>query len=147
MQYQYSYLHRNWETVVYWWLTVVIMTSSNGNFFHITGPLWRESTSHRWIPSPVTWSFDVFFDLHLNKLLSKQSSWWWFEMPLRSLWHHYNVMPSTHFPRLGAVRQQAITWANVDPDLCRHMALLGHNELRQPTGSWKDCQCSSWFHQ
>ena len=22
-----------------------------------------------------------------------------------------------------------ITWANVDPDLCRHMASLGHNEL------------------
>ena len=30
---------------------------------------------------------------------------------------------------LGAVRQQAITWAIVDPDLCRHMASLGHNEL------------------
>ena len=30
---------------------------------------------------------------------------------------------------LGAVRQQAITWANVDPDLCRHMASLGPNEL------------------
>ena len=28
-----------------------------------------------------------------------------------------------------AVRQQAITWANVDPDLCCHMASLGHNEL------------------
>ena len=26
-------------------------------------------------------------------------------------------------------RQQAITWANVDPDLCRHMASLGHNEV------------------
>ena len=25
----------------------------------------------------------------------------------------------------GAIRQQAITWANVDPDLCRHMASLG----------------------
>ena len=30
---------------------------------------------------------------------------------------------------LGAIRQQAITWANVDPDLCRHMASLGLNEL------------------
>ena len=30
---------------------------------------------------------------------------------------------------LGAVRQQAVAWANVDPDLCRHMALLGYNEL------------------
>ena len=30
---------------------------------------------------------------------------------------------------LGAVRQQAITGANVVPDLCRHMASLGHNVL------------------
>ena len=30
---------------------------------------------------------------------------------------------------LGAVGQQAITWANVDPDICRHMVSLGHNEL------------------
>ena len=26
-------------------------------------------------------------------------------------------------------RQQAITWTNVDSDLCHHMASLGHNEL------------------
>ena len=30
---------------------------------------------------------------------------------------------------LGAVRQQAITWANVDPDLCHLIMSLGHNEL------------------
>ena len=30
---------------------------------------------------------------------------------------------------LGAVRQQAITWSNVDPDRCRHVAHLGQNEL------------------
>ena len=29
----------------------------------------------------------------------------------------------------GSVRQQAITWATVDPDLCRHMAWLGQDEL------------------
>ena len=27
-----------------------IMTSSNGNIFRVTGPLWEESTGHRWIP-------------------------------------------------------------------------------------------------
>ena len=27
------------------------------------------------------------------------------------------------------IRQQAITWANADLDLCHHMAPLGHNEL------------------
>ena len=40
---------------------------------------------------PVTWSFDVFFYLCLNKPLSKQSTRRWFEMPSRSLWCHCNV--------------------------------------------------------
>ena len=30
---------------------------------------------------------------------------------------------------LGAVRQQAITWANFDQDLCLHKTSLGHKEL------------------
>ena len=42
---------------------------------------------------PVTRSFDVFFDLRLNKRLSKQSRDWWFETPSRSLWRHCNAMP------------------------------------------------------
>ena len=35
---------------------------------------------------PVTRSFDVFFDLRLNKRLSKQSWGWLFETPSRPLW-------------------------------------------------------------
>ena len=42
---------------------------------------------------PATRSFGVFFDLRLNKRLSKQSKHQWFETPSRSLWRHYNVMP------------------------------------------------------
>ena len=41
-------------------------------------------------PRPVKRSFDVFFDLRLNKRLSKQSWGWWFEMPSPSLWRHCN---------------------------------------------------------
>ena len=41
--------------------------------------------------SPVTRSFDIFFDLRLKKRLSKQSRRRWFETPLRSLWRHCNV--------------------------------------------------------
>ena len=40
---------------------------------------------------PVTRSFDVFFDLRLNKRLSKQSWGWWFETLSRPLWRHRNV--------------------------------------------------------
>ena len=39
---------------------------------------------------PVTQSFDVFFDLRLNKRLSKQSWGWSFETPSCSLWRHCN---------------------------------------------------------
>ena len=50
-----------------------MMTSSNGNIFHVTATLWGEFTS-----------------LHPNIRLSKQSRSWWFETPLRSLWRHCN---------------------------------------------------------
>ena len=39
---------------------------------------------------PVTWSFDVFFDLRVNKRLSKQPRGWWLETPSWSLWRHRN---------------------------------------------------------
>ena len=39
---------------------------------------------------PVTRSFDVFFDLRLNRRLSKQSRGWWFDTLLRSLWRRCN---------------------------------------------------------
>ena len=68
------------------------MTPSNGNIFRITGPLCRELTCHRWIPAQrlVTQSFDVFFDLRLNKRLSKQWWGWWFETSSCLLWRHCN---------------------------------------------------------
>ena len=40
---------------------------------------------------PVTRSFNVFFDLRLNKRLSKQSWGWWFETLSCPLWRHSNV--------------------------------------------------------
>ena len=39
----------------------------------------------------LTQSFDVFFDLRLNKRLSKQSWCCWFEMSSRPLWRHCNA--------------------------------------------------------
>ena len=44
---------------------------------------------------PVTRSFDVFFDLGLNKRLSKQPWGWWFETPSWSLWRHCNADSKT----------------------------------------------------
>ena len=41
-------------------------------------------------------SFDVFFDLRLDKCLSKQSRGWWFGTPLRTSWRHCNVYGRHH---------------------------------------------------
>ena len=68
------------------------MTSSNGNIFRVTGPLCGEFTGPGEFPTqrPVTRSFDVFFDLRLNKRLSKQPWGWWFETPSWPLWRQCN---------------------------------------------------------
>ena len=52
-------------------------------------PITSEFHSQR----PVTRSFDAFFDLCLNKRMSKQSWDWRFETPSRSLWRHCNKLP------------------------------------------------------
>ena len=68
------------------------MTSSTGNIFALlalcagNSPVTGEFSSQR----PAMQSFDVFFDLRLNKRLSKQSRRWWFETPSCSLWCHCN---------------------------------------------------------
>ena len=73
-----------------------MMTSSNGNIFRVTGhfcagnsPEAGEFPAQR----PVTRSFDVFFDVCLNKRLKKQSRGWWFETLSRPLWRYRNALP------------------------------------------------------
>ena len=44
---------------------------------------------------PVTRSFDVFFDLCLNKQLRKQSRGWWFETLSRPLWRRCDDLSVT----------------------------------------------------
>ena len=70
-----------------------MMTSSNGNIFRVTGHLCGEFIGLQWIPHtqrPVTRSFDVYFDLRLNKRLCKQSWGWWLETLPCPLWCHSN---------------------------------------------------------
>ena len=75
-----------------------MMTLSNGKFAALlalyagNSPVTGEFPTQR----PVTRSFDVFFDLRLNKRLSKQSWGWWFETPSRPLWCHCNVLHGFH---------------------------------------------------
>ena len=69
-----------------------MMTSSNGTIFPVTDHLCGNSPVPGEFPEqrPVTRTFDVFFDLPLNKPLSKQSWGWWFETLSPLLWRHCN---------------------------------------------------------
>ena len=61
---------------------------------------------------PVTRSFDIFFDVGLNRRLSNQSKGWWFETPSRSLWRHCKEWD--HLSTLGALYQNALRWRHND---------------------------------
>ena len=71
-----------------------MMTSSNGNISPLLVLCEGNSTVTGEFPSqrPVTRSFEVFFDLHLNKWLNNPSRRRWFETPSCSLWRHCNVL-------------------------------------------------------
>ena len=78
-----------WISRVSWWrdqmetfCALLVLCAGNST---VTG----ECPSQR----PMTRSFDVFFDLHLNKRLSKQSCGWWFQTPPCPLWRHCNAIP------------------------------------------------------
>ena len=63
-----------------------MMTSSNGNIFHVTGPLRGEFTGS---PHKGRWRGALMFSLICAWInLSKQSRRRWFETPSRSLWRH-----------------------------------------------------------
>ena len=57
--------------------------------FRVAGPLWWESTGHRWIF--LTKAVTRIFMFSLNKRLNAQSRRWWFYMLSRLLWRHCNV--------------------------------------------------------
>ena len=97
-----------WITICQWKCCLCIMYLKSSIVLRV-GPWWRHqmetfpallalyvgnSPVTGEFPSqrPVTRSFDVVFDLHLNKRLSKQSRRRWFETSSCSPWRHCNVI-------------------------------------------------------
>ena len=74
------------------YLSHLMMASSNGNIFRVTGPLCVEFTGHRWIHKGH-WRGALMFSLICawNKRLRKQSWDWWSETPSLPLWRHCNM--------------------------------------------------------
>ena len=69
----------------------------------------------------------IFFSNSLHRVVGRR-----FDIKLSSGEYHRTSLMRSHFftEWLGVVRHQAITRVYVDPDLCRHMASLGHNEIK-----------------
>ena len=91
---------------------------------------------------PVTQSFNVFFDLHLNKQLNKQSRCRWFETPLHLLWHHCNDM--------SMFSGQEMVW-EILPDSMQSSQLsrsiITMSNFSEVITSYVECQWSAIFRQ
>ena len=74
------------RTYIAWWRNQMETFSALLAICAGNSPVPGEFSAQR----PVTWSFDVFFDLRLNKRLSKHSWGRWFETLPRPLWCHSN---------------------------------------------------------
>ena len=145
---------------------VYMMTSSNGIIFSVTGSLCGEFTGPQWIPltkanDAELWSF---YDLCLNKRLSKQSWGWWYETPSRPLrrhcnkptprhhlgqrsWYHDNSAISCHVmtpcPSRGSWMQDKIVYIFYDSQRC-----VFKKKERQLIFSYiTDELLSNWLHE
>ena len=112
-----------------------MMTSSNGTIFALLDlcAVSGEFPAQR----PVTRSFDVFFDLCVNKRLSKQSWGWWFETPSRSLWSHRNDTSSRHY---------LATWSTVtSSEQMRDWPVHVSHVSVQPITGWPKNEVVQWL--
>ena len=131
-------------TTKVWCPNTITMTSSNGNIFRVTGPLYGEFTDQRWISSqrPVTRSFDILFDLGLNKRLSKQSRSLWFKTPSHSLWRHCNVLKCVQIKARSCHEVRCLKLKNCRQckmapgrwDTC--LAIMNYREQWEMTPEW-----------
>ena len=77
-----------------------MMTLSNGNLFRVTGPLWGESTGHRWIPLAKASDAELWCLLWsvpeqtVEQTLETLVIW----DAIAPLWRHLNGPPTGHMP-------------------------------------------------
>ena len=94
---------------------------------------------------PVTWSFDVFFDLRPNKRLSKQAWGWWFETSSLTLWRHCNGYVKNDAPK-SVIR---LAWDTRGDDLYDFNLLrsLAYCLLKVGVAALPDpcCRSNIWF--
>ena len=115
------------------WLQVTILAPISHTAYsaitaaYDTEPMFIISlVSSSWTRSDA--EFDVFFDLRLNKRLSKQSWGWWFETLWCPLWRHPNVKITnelSHLAKCGNINE--IDGWELDCGMSTVNAPLTHN--------------------
>ena len=104
-----------------------IMTSSNGNILRTFSALLAICAGNSLVTGefpaqrPVTRSFDVLFDLRLNKRLSKQSWGWRLETPSCPLWRYSNDHRNTELCGL-----KSSNWNNLSKTIPYSDVLYDH---------------------
>ena len=131
---------------------VPMMTSSNGDIFRVTVLLYEEFTGPGEFTSqrPMMRSFDVFFDLCLNKQLSIQSRPWWFQTSSCSLWRSVMMILITKTRAHHPLHADSTTLIYLPPD--GNQTQLKNIPLRYQTGvpickqnkCFTDKFCSWW---
>ena len=99
-----------------WWRHQMESFSASLSLCAGNSPVTGEFPTQR----PVTRSFDVFFDLRLNRGLSKQSWGWWFETPSLSFWRHSNEKMHAwqSFLFTGSTRNRCYSYNSFHACLC-----------------------------
>ena len=105
------------------------------------------SNNSKWKVIHYEQAHDVFFDLRLNKRLSKQSWGWWFETLSRPLWRHCNdVYTVNKWPQLMHLRAVAMLRLYV----CTMQYILHDWDTYQRakcfTVKWRRIRCEVLMH-
>ena len=128
-------------------LTISFVTMNTPNFDNVV-PLWITYNNRSQPPhdcSLTHWSLgdlDVIFKMHFEFYF--QIGIFWFSSDSTFAWMSLGLIHDKSLllqEWLGAIIQQAITpgitWANVDPDVCRHMVFLlsrmSYSQTRDPS--------------
>ena len=93
---------------------------------------------------PVARSFDIFFDLRLNKRLSKQSRHRCFETPSPSSWRHCNAKghQKTHSPSLK-YKHCSLTSSFWSQSQGKFICVGGSGRFE----GWFECRIFCWFRK
>ena len=120
-----------------------VMTSSNGTIFRVTGPVWVESTGHRWIPLTRASDVEIWCILwSAHKQAVEQTS----DAPVlgttsRSLWRHFyaDFQPASAVlhERLPNVSSSVETSFLIQPSIEKRAGISNRADSRFAPSQWE----------